>query len=47
MHAVLCCAAQQLNQLLDLAMPWTWVVHDPSGTSLFQNMDKVEVEYLE
>ncbi|GAX76438.1 hypothetical protein CEUSTIGMA_g3883.t1 [Chlamydomonas eustigma] len=35
----------QLNGLLDLQQPWTWVLHDPSGTSSFHRMDKVLVEY--
>ncbi|ORY00990.1 hypothetical protein K493DRAFT_312591 [Basidiobolus meristosporus CBS 931.73] len=36
-----------LNALLDVAEPWTWVVHDPSGLSEFTNMKDVVVEDLE
>ncbi|WIA32221.1 hypothetical protein OEZ86_003070 [Tetradesmus obliquus] len=37
-----------LNMFLDVPVPWTWVVHDPSGMSEFKPMDgHVEVEYLE
>eukprot|EP00882_Tetradesmus_deserticola_P015583 GHRQ01016607.1.p1 GENE.GHRQ01016607.1~~GHRQ01016607.1.p1 ORF type:complete len:218 (+),score=111.77 GHRQ01016607.1:397-1050(+) len=37
-----------LNAFLDVPVPWTWVVHDPSGMSDFKPMDEhVEVEYLE
>jgi hypothetical protein len=37
-----------LNMFLDVPVPWTWVVHDPSGMSEFKPMDAhVEVEYLE
>lgn len=32
-----------LNKLLDVDEPWTWVVHDPSGLSTFSDMSKVEV----
>ncbi|KAK9702978.1 hypothetical protein K7432_010976 [Basidiobolus ranarum] len=35
-----------LNALLDVAEPWTWVLHDPSGMSTFTNMDDVIVEDL-
>ena len=35
----------QLNLLLDLQSEWHWVIYDPSGTSLFSNMEKVKVEY--
>lgn len=34
----------QLNGLLDLEQPWTWVLHDPSGQSSFQHMERVVVE---
>lgn len=37
----------QLNALLDMDQPWTWILRDPSGTSSFQNMDRVQVEELE
>ncbi|TPX62837.1 hypothetical protein PhCBS80983_g00189 [Powellomyces hirtus] len=37
-----CIAA--LQRLLDVDAPWTLVVHDPSGTSDFANVDNVEVE---
>ena len=37
----------QLNLLLDLQQPWTWVLYDPSGTSSFHHMDKVLVEPYE
>lgn len=34
----------ELNKLLDVDRPWTWIVHDPSGLSDFTDMSKVEVE---
>eukprot|EP00197_Chlamydomonas_leiostraca_P002244 CAMPEP_0202858614 /NCGR_PEP_ID=MMETSP1391-20130828/1068_1 /ASSEMBLY_ACC=CAM_ASM_000867 /TAXON_ID=1034604 /ORGANISM="Chlamydomonas leiostraca, Strain SAG 11-49" /LENGTH=208 /DNA_ID=CAMNT_0049537547 /DNA_START=138 /DNA_END=764 /DNA_ORIENTATION=+ len=39
---IMACVAQ-LNTLLDVDEPWTWVVHDPSGLSEFGDMSKVEV----
>jgi hypothetical protein len=35
---------EQLNQLLDVDAPWTWIVHDPSGQSDFSDMADVVVE---
>lgn len=34
-----------LNIFLDVPKPFTWVVHDPSGTSEFHPMDDVTVEH--
>ena len=42
-NCCLFCTSWQLNGLLDLAQPWTWVLYDPSGTSSFHHMDKVQV----
>eukprot|EP00195_Chlamydomonas_chlamydogama_P006353 CAMPEP_0202896696 /NCGR_PEP_ID=MMETSP1392-20130828/5645_1 /ASSEMBLY_ACC=CAM_ASM_000868 /TAXON_ID=225041 /ORGANISM="Chlamydomonas chlamydogama, Strain SAG 11-48b" /LENGTH=226 /DNA_ID=CAMNT_0049582139 /DNA_START=48 /DNA_END=725 /DNA_ORIENTATION=- len=39
-----CCT--QLHELLDLNTPWTWVLHDPSGLSQFQDTGKVVIEQL-
>jgi len=33
-----------LNIFLDVPKPWTWVLHDPSGTSEFKPMEGVLVE---
>ncbi len=35
---------EQLNVLLDVEQPWTWVVHDPSGTSELRPADGVLVD---
>lgn len=35
---------EQLNKLLDVDEPWTWVVHDPSGLSQFSDMEGVVTE---
>jgi len=35
----------ELNILLDIPKPWTWIVHDPSGLSLFKPDSGVEFEY--
>lgn len=32
-----------LHSLLDVDEPWTFILHDPSGTSEFANLDGVEV----
>uniref|UniRef100_A0A7R9UZ39 ZPR1 jelly-roll domain-containing protein n=1 Tax=Chlamydomonas euryale TaxID=1486919 RepID=A0A7R9UZ39_9CHLO len=37
----------ELNRHLDLEKPWTWVLYDPSGTSMFQDMTRVVVEDME
>ncbi|KXZ43860.1 hypothetical protein GPECTOR_79g139 [Gonium pectorale] len=37
---------EQLNVLLDVEKPWTWVVHDPSGTSELKPSDGVLVDEL-
>ncbi len=34
---------EQLNKLLDVDEPWTWVCHDPSGLSDFSDMTDVQV----
>ncbi len=34
----------QLNKLLDVDEPWTWIVHDPSGLSEFSDMEPITVE---
>lgn len=34
---------EQLNVLLDVDHPWTWILHDPSGLSEFSDMSNVEV----
>jgi hypothetical protein len=33
----------ELNKLLDVEQPFTWIVHDPSGTSEFKPDDGVAV----
>ena len=35
---------EQLNVLLDVEKPWTWVVHDPSGMSEFKPSEGVLVD---
>ncbi|KAJ9524652.1 hypothetical protein V8C86DRAFT_2528284 [Haematococcus lacustris] len=35
---------EDLNRLLDVDTPWTWVVVDPSGLSQFSDMSEVKVE---
>jgi hypothetical protein len=35
---------EELNKLLDVEKPWTWIVHDPSGMSEFKPDDGVQVE---
>jgi hypothetical protein len=35
---------EELNKLLDVEKPWTWIVHDPSGMSEFKPDDGVTVE---
>lgn len=37
---------EQLNILLDVEKPWTWIVHDPSGISEFKPADGVLVDEL-
>ncbi|GIL88759.1 hypothetical protein Vretimale_17208 [Volvox reticuliferus] len=37
---------EQLNVLLDVETPWTWILHDPSGTSVVKPADGVLVEEL-
>jgi len=36
-----------LNEILDIPNPWTWIVHDPSGLSMFKPDNGVEIEYLD
>jgi hypothetical protein len=38
----------QLNGILDVEKPFTWIVHDPTGTCTFKPYsDKVKVEYTD
>ncbi|KAF4670823.1 hypothetical protein FOL47_001833 [Perkinsus chesapeaki] len=43
----MCDAVSELNKLLDVDEPFTWIVHDPSGRSCFKPDDDVKVEYLD
>jgi hypothetical protein len=39
----------QLNALLDVDVPFTWVIHDPTGTAAFKphNSDKLKIEFVD
>jgi C4-type Zn-finger protein len=39
----------QLNGLLDVDEPFTWVIHDPTGTAAFKpnHTDKMKIEFLD
>jgi mediator of RNA polymerase II transcription subunit 31 len=36
----------QINNLLDIPHPWTMIIHDPSGESIFKPDDGVQVELM-
>mmetsp|Transcript_23196 Transcript_23196/g.22953 ORF Transcript_23196/g.22953 Transcript_23196/m.22953 type:complete len:135 (-) Transcript_23196:28-432(-) len=43
----MCDTVAELNRILDVDEPFTWIVNDPSGRSCFKPADDVKVEYLD